>query len=188
MTSLRKTLLVTAALMAITSLGYFSQSSLRAEEMPPMASMTKSSADDKGKILYYRNPMGLQDTSPIPKKDVMGMDYVPVYENEAKEETGTVRMSPERIQKLGVRTEQVERRTLAQSVRAVGTIQIDETRQTVIAPRFDGWIEKLQADATGMQVKKGDTLFVFYSPDLTHIEARAWLEIWEKKRMPPNIR
>jgi hypothetical protein len=54
-----------------------------------------------------------------------------------------VRISPERIQKLGVRTEQVERRDPAQTVRAVGTIQIDETRQTVIAPRFEGWIEKL---------------------------------------------
>jgi multidrug efflux pump subunit AcrA (membrane-fusion protein) len=62
---------------------------------------------------------------------------------------------PERIQKLGVRTEQVERRDPAQTVRAVGTIQIDETRQTVIAPRFEGWIEKLYVDATGMKVKKG---------------------------------
>ena len=171
MVSHRKTLLVTAVLMAAMTSGYFSQLSLRAEEMPSMSSMAKSSADDKGKVLYYRNPMGLADTSPVPKKDVMGMDYVPVYENEAKDETGTVRISPERIQKLGVRAEQVERRILAQSVRAVGTIQIDETRQTVIAPRFEGWIEKLQADATGMQVKKGDPLFVFYSPDLTHIEA-----------------
>ncbi len=171
MTSYRKTLLVTAALMAVMSLGYFSQSSLRAEEMPPMASMTQSPADGKGKILYYRNPMGLPDTSSVPKKDVMGMDYVPVYENEAKDESGTVRISPERVQKLGVRTEQVERRILAQSVHTVGTIQIDEMRQTIVAPRFEGWIEKLQADATGMQVKKGDPLFVFYSPDLTHIEA-----------------
>ena len=66
-----------------------------------------------------------------------------------------VRISPERIQKLGVRTEQVERRDPAQTVRAVGTIQIDETRQTVIAPRFEGWIEKLYVDATAMKVKKG---------------------------------
>ena len=35
------------------------------------------------KILYYRNPMGLPDTSPVPKKDSMGMDYIPVYEGEA---------------------------------------------------------------------------------------------------------
>jgi len=127
--------------------------------------------DGKGKILYYRNPMGLPDTSPVPKKDSMNMDYIPVYENEAKEEPGTVQISPQRIQQLGVQTGVVERRNLAQTVHAVGTIQIDETRQTIIAPRFEGWIEKLSVDATGMQVKKGDPLFVFYSPDLTHIEA-----------------
>ena len=37
------------------------------------------------KILYYRNPMGLPDTSPVPKKDWMGMDYIPVYEGEEDE-------------------------------------------------------------------------------------------------------
>lgn len=128
-------------------------------------------SEDKGKILYYRNPMGLQDTSPAPKKDAMGMDYIPVYESEAKAVSGTVQISPERIQKLGVKTEVIGKRSLAQTVRAVGTVQIDERRQTVIAPRFEGWVEKLHADATGIQVRKGDPLFVFYSPDITHIEA-----------------
>ncbi|MDE1900596.1 MAG: efflux RND transporter periplasmic adaptor subunit [Alphaproteobacteria bacterium] len=125
---------------------------------------------DKGKVLYYRAPMS-SDTSSVPKKDSMGMDYVPVYADEAKEEPGTVRLTAERIQQLGVRTAIVERRDLARTVHAVGTVQIDETRQTLVSPRFDGWIEKLYADATGMQVKKGDPLFVFYSPELTHIEA-----------------
>src|SRR6266850_8456197 len=58
------------------------------------------------KILYYRNPMGLPDTSPVPKKDSMGMDYIPVYAD-ATDETGIVKISPERIQMLGVRTEAV---------------------------------------------------------------------------------
>lgn len=127
--------------------------------------------EGQGKILYYRNPMGLADTSPVPKKDGMGMDYIPVYESEAKEAPGTVQISPERIQKLGVKTEAVGKRNLDQTIRAVGTVQPDERRQTVIAPRFEGWVEKLNVDATGMPVKKGDPLFVFYSPDITHIEA-----------------
>ena len=46
----------------------------------------------KGRIIYYRNPMGLPDTSPVPKKDSMGMDYIPVYENEA--EAGVVTVAP----------------------------------------------------------------------------------------------
>jgi membrane fusion protein, copper/silver efflux system len=129
-----------------------------------------AASGDKGKILFYRAPMS-SDTSPVPTKDAMGMDYVPVYESDTKEEPGAVRLSAEHIQKLGVRTETAARRNLTQAVHAVGTIQIDETRQTVVAPRFEGWVEKLYADTTGMQVKKGDPLFVFYSPDLTHIEA-----------------
>src|SRR5882672_5310906 len=39
--------------------------------------------ENKGQILYYRNPMGLPDTSPVPKKDSMGMDYIPVYAGNA---------------------------------------------------------------------------------------------------------
>jgi copper resistance protein B len=37
----------------------------------------------RGNILYYKNPMGGSDTSPVPKKDSMGMDYVPVYAGDA---------------------------------------------------------------------------------------------------------
>ena len=47
----------------------------------------------RGKILYYRNPMGLPDFSPEPKKDSMGMDYIPVYENEQADD-GSIKLSP----------------------------------------------------------------------------------------------
>jgi Cu(I)/Ag(I) efflux system membrane fusion protein len=119
------------------------------------------------KVLYYRNPMGLADTSPVPKKDAMGMDYVPVY---AGEETaaapGTVALSPEKIQTLGVRTEAVQRTTLASQVRASGTVEIDETREYAIAPRFEGWVAKLYANQTGMHVRAGQPLLSVYSPQL----------------------
>ena len=119
------------------------------------------------KPLYYRNPMGLPDTSPVPKKDEMGMDYIPVYaEDEASAAPGTVVLSPEKIQTLGVRTEPTRRQVLAADVRASGTIGVDETRQHVIAPRFDGWVETLQADQTGMAVRRGQALATVYSPQL----------------------
>ena len=94
-------------------------------------------AAEPGKILYYRNPMGLPDTSPTPKKDSMGMDYIPVYEGE---ETGTdqVRISPEKVQKLGVRTEAAQRRALSRPVRAVGLIAPDERRLFAVTPRYEG--------------------------------------------------
>src|SRR5262249_11231681 len=68
----------------------------------------KRRAPPKGgsrKVLYYRNPMGLPDTSPVPKKDWMGMDYIPVYEGEEQEDGNTVRVSLDKIQRSGVRTE-----------------------------------------------------------------------------------
>ncbi|WP_178131131.1 efflux RND transporter periplasmic adaptor subunit [Reyranella sp. CPCC 100927] len=119
------------------------------------------------KILYYRNPMGLPDTSPVPKQDSMGMDYIPVYEGEDQpDDSGTVKISPERIQRLGVRTEIVERRPLTRPVRATGTVQFDERRQAIVALLFEGWIETLVASATGDPVKRGEPLATIYSPAL----------------------
>jgi len=118
-----------------------------------------------GKILYYRHPMGAPDTSPIPKKDEMGMDYLPVYENEP-EASGQIRISPEKIQKLGVKTETVAKRTLTRSIRALGSIQVDERRIHAVTPKFEGWIQRLYVNATGQTVKRGQPLLEIYSPEL----------------------
>ena len=121
------------------------------------------------KLLYYRNPMGLPDTSPTPKKDPMGMDYVPVYEGEADETPATARwikISTEKVQKLGVRTEAAELRALDKRVRAAGRIEIDERRSFAIAPKFEGYVERLHVNVTGQPVAKGQPLFEVYSPEL----------------------
>lgn len=143
-----------------------------ADEEPAASPPVENSKSEsgKGKILYYRAPMS-SDTSPVPKKDSMGMDYIPVYESEAKESAGgTVKLTPERVQRLGVKSEAVERRDLSHSVHAVGTIQFDEAKQTVIAPRFEGFIGSLAVNTTGQTVKKGDVLLTFYSPQMVQIE------------------
>ena len=119
------------------------------------------------KVLYYRNPMGLADTSPVPKKDSMGMDYIPVYAGgEEAAAPGTVVLPPDKVQALGVRTERVRRAPLTSVVRASGTVEVDETRQYVIAPRFEGWVERLYANQTGMLVRAGEPLLAVYSPQL----------------------
>ena len=119
------------------------------------------------KILYYRHPMGLPDTSPVPKKDSMGMDYVPFYEDEAiGASVGTVRISPDKVQKLGVRTEAAAPRPLARTVRALGTVQPIERNEMVVAPKFDAWIETLAVNTTGQPVTKGQSLMEVYSPAL----------------------
>ena len=60
-----------------------------------------AAAEAERKIKYYRNPMGLPDTSPTPKKDSMGMDYIPVYEGDDTDD-GSVKLSPGKIQRTGV--------------------------------------------------------------------------------------
>ena len=130
------------------------------------ARTSTGTAANARKLLHYRNPMG-SDTSPVPKKDPMGMDYVPVYAgDEPPGAPGTVVMSPDKVQTLGVRTEPVRREALAGRVRASGTVQVDETRQFVIAPRFEGWVERLYANQTGMHVRAGQPLLAVYSPQL----------------------
>ena len=119
----------------------------------------------KPRILYYRNPMGLADTSPVPKKDQMGMDYVPVYEGE-EPQGPEVKISLDKVQKLGVRTEAAAYRNLARGVRALGTVQVDERSQRTVAPRFEGWIQRLLVSTTGEAVRRGQPLMEVYSPDL----------------------
>ena len=118
------------------------------------------------KILYYRNPMGLPDTSRVPKKDWMGMDYIPVYEGEEQDGGKTVRVSLDKIQRSGVRTEVVETRTILRPVRAVGAVTHDESRLTIVTMRSDGYIEDLFVSKTGQHVRAGDPLFRVYSPDI----------------------
>ena len=126
-----------------------------------------SAESGERKILYYRNPMGLPDTSPVPKKDAMGMDYIPVFEGgEPAAEPGTVVLPPDKVQKLGVRTEVAVREALVANVRASASVQVDETRQFAVAPRFEGWIETLYANQTGMTVRRGEPLMAIYSPEL----------------------
>jgi Cu(I)/Ag(I) efflux system membrane fusion protein len=127
-----------------------------------------SGAKKERKLLYYRNPMGLPDTSPTPKKDPMGMDYIPVYEGEADEPAGSnqLRISSEKIQKLGVRTELAQLRALDRLVRASGRIELDERRLFAITPKFEGYVERLFVNATGQPVEKGQPLFEVYSPEL----------------------
>jgi len=137
------------------------------EENSPEPMAVKSG--DRGKIRYYRNPMGLPDTSPTPKKDSMGMDYIPVYENE--HDASSVKLSAGKLQKTGVRTEVAEQHTLSTIVRAPGTIQEDERRKSVVSLRFEGFIDSVENVTTGTHVHKGQRLMRVYGPSLSSAAA-----------------
>src|SRR5262249_46039416 len=145
----------------------------------------------KGKILYYRNPMGLPDTSPVPKKDTMGMDYIPVYEGEAADDTGTVKIGLAKVQKLGVQSAPVERRALSRTIRAVGTVQADERRLFIVNTKFEGWVDKLYINATGETVRRGQPLMDVYAPELVVAEREyllAWRTLQDMAGAGPDIR
>jgi Cu(I)/Ag(I) efflux system membrane fusion protein len=172
-TSLRKraraALLAVAA--AISALAY---AALHASlpSSPIAATAAENAANDgRRKVLYYRNPMGLPDTSPAPKKDSMGMDYVPVYEGD-DDDGRTVKISPGKIQRTGVRTETIERRKLSASLRVPGTVQSDERRIAVVSLRAQSFVEKVEAVTTGEHVRKGQPLMRLYSPDIAAAAAQ----------------
>lgn len=135
------------------------------EEKPKQAEAAGGTDASGRKVLYYRNPMGLPDTSPVPKKDSMGMDYLPVYEGEA-EEGNTVKVSPGKLQRTGVRTQAAERRVVMRSVRVPGTVQLDERRLTIVSTRSDTFIEHVENITTGDRVRKGQPLLHLYSPEI----------------------
>ena len=163
----RTTWISGAAIAAAAALaaGYWLGS--RSNPAPDAAPAAGVTAKSERKVLHYRNPMGLPDISPVPKKDPMGMDYIPVYEGgEPPAKPGTVRISPDKVQLLGVRTEPAAERELRRVVRAVGTIQANERLLYKVAPRFEGWIEKLHVNTTGQPVARGQPLMEVYSPEL----------------------
>jgi Cu(I)/Ag(I) efflux system membrane fusion protein len=135
-----------------------------------VAAETKPQQQAARKILYYRNPMGLPDTSPVPKKDSMGMNYIPVYEGDDTDD-GTVKLSAGKIQRTGVKSEPVVRQPVKSIVRAPGFIQEDERRTSVVALRFEGFVESVANVTTGDHVHKGQPLINVYSPALSSAAA-----------------
>jgi membrane fusion protein, copper/silver efflux system len=164
------TLAVAAAMIAAGGgywLGHRGTASTTAEVAT--SGVATGAASTGKKLLYYRNPMGLPDTSPTPKKDAMGMDYIAVYAGDADEDPANanqVRISTDKVQKLGVRTEAAQLRTLDKIVRASGRIEPDERRIYAISPKFEGYVERLFVNVTGQAVSKGQPLFEVYSPEL----------------------
>ena len=118
-----------------------------------------------GAVLYYRNPMGLPDTSPVPKQDSMGMDYIPVYADAANDD-GTVRVPQGKLQRTGVRTALARAGVMDMRVRAPGLVTLDQRRISVITLRADAFITSVADVTTGAVIKAGDPLAMLYSPEI----------------------
>ena len=145
------------------------------------------------KILFYRNPMNPGVTSPVPMKDEMGMDYVPVHEDEAASAGAgavagysTVKVGAEALRLAGVRTAPAVREKISRSVRAAGNVVPDETRIRRVQTKIEGWVEKLHVTFTGQLVRKGQPLMDIYSPELVAGQREYLLALEMRDRLKEN--
>ena len=119
------------------------------------------------KVLFYRNPMNPAVTSPVPAKDSMGMDYIPVYEDDdAAPVAGTVKIDPVIQANIGLRTAVAERKSLGRTIRAAGRVDYDEEKLVRLHPKVEGWIREIRIDKTGQRINDDEILLTIYSPKL----------------------
>ena len=139
------------------------------EQDSPQVAHQVESKSTEAKALFYRNPMNPGVTSPVPVKDEMGMDYIPVYADDPKKDkeiVGTVSIDPVIEQNIGVRTVVAKIQILNQQVRAVGRVDYNEELLYRIHPKVEGWVEELYVKITGEEVKNDTILLSIYSPQL----------------------
>ena len=141
-------------------------------DLVPIYEDEQPSAPEKKqpKILYYVDPMNPSNKSDKPGKAPCGMDLVPVYEEEQPGAgdlpAGTVRISPEKQQMIGVKISEAAEMDISKTIRAVGLAAYDETKVAHVHTKFPGWVDKVYVDFVGKLVKKGQPLLSIYSPDL----------------------
>lgn len=133
-------------------------------------------------IAYWRAPMNPAEIYDQPGKSAMGMDLVPVYEDEL---VGGVDIfiDPVTQQNMGIRTAEVARQPLARTIRTYGHVTYDETRTVQVSPKASGWIETLHVDFTGKSVSKGEPLFEIYAPELVTAQEEYLVAFQSAKRL-----
>ena len=163
----------------------------------PLLAIKEVSAAEKGlkagmidpetgkKIKYWQAPMNPSYIRNEPGKSPMGMDLVPVFEEEGEEKApaSVIRIDPATIQNMGVRLARVKRKPLVRNIRAYGTVAYDERRMKVVSAWVGGRIDKLYVDFTGVAVKKGDPLAELYSPALVSTQQELILALETRGRL-----
>lgn len=151
----------------------------------PRGGAGTAAGDGAREPLYWVAPMDANFRRDKPGKSPMGMDLVPVYEDGADDAPGTVRISPEVVNNLGVRTEEVARGPWRDTIRTVGYVRYDEDRLVHIHPRVSGWVERLYVKTAGDPVTEGQPLYALYSPEL--VNAQEELLLAQRRNNRPLI-
>lgn len=133
-------------------------------DLVPLNAGASTAPTGERKVAYWVAPMDPNYISDKPGKSPMGMDLVPVYEDELQ--AGVIKIDPTTVQNIGVTAEPVQRRDLFVSIRTNGIVKTAEDSEYRVNPKVSGWIEKLYVSRTGDIVKKGEPLLEIYSPEL----------------------
>src|SRR5262249_2159120 len=107
---------------------------------------------NRRKIKYYKSTMMAGEVSAKPAKDSMGMDMVPVFEDErsaAENQPSEFTVPVERQQQIGVTYEKVQRQPLLHPSPAVGLTAPDKPRSWQFVSRVDGYVQKLHVSSPG---------------------------------------
>jgi Cu(I)/Ag(I) efflux system membrane fusion protein len=176
-----KSILLGAVIGSVVTLGAYS--------VFAPTSLTSSGADSSASAekepLYWVAPMDPNYTRDKPGKSPMGMDLIPYYGDDGSgpdEGKGTIRISSDVVNNLGVRTVKAKFKPLHTQIDTVGYVTYDEDRLVHIHPRVEGWIEKLYVKAIGDRVKKGQALYDIYSPELVNAQEELLLALDRKNK------
>ncbi len=154
----------------------------------PAAGSANESASDapkERKPLYWVAPMDANYRRDKPGQSPMGMDLIPYYADTgggADEGPGTIRINPDVVNNLGVRTAKVVRKPLHFEISTVGYVTYDEEKFVHVHSRIDGWIEELFVKAVGDKVEKGQALYSIYSPALVNAQEELLLALKRKNK------
>ena len=163
-----------------------------ARNAPASAPSGEASAKVERKVAFYRSPMDPSIHADRPTQDSMGMDFIPVYEDEVEapssqvEGRAAVMIPADRRQLLGVQSEVLKRGSLSRSIRTVGRIVPDERLLHHVHTKYDGFIEHVYVDFIGKFVKKGEPLLSIYSPDLFATQQEYLLAIKGARELSRN--
>jgi len=150
---------------------------------PTGSDQVNSTASNEKKPIYWVAPMDANYKKDKPGKSPMGMDLVPVYDDGGKgpdEGPGTIRISSDVVNNLGVRTTTVSYKSLHTEISTVGYVTYNEDKVVHIHPRVQGWVEKLYVKAVGDPVKKNQPLYDIYSPELVNAQEELLLALDRK--------
>ena len=130
-----------------------------------------SQSQNSSEPLYWVAPMDPNFRKDSPGKSPMGMNLIPVYNSAStKESSGTIKISPEVINNLGVRTTLIKQNTLINDIKTVGYVNYDGNKLSHIHSRTEGWVETLYVKSSGEQVHAGQALYSLYSPTLVNAQ------------------